>query len=357
MSNASAQEAPGGSGDKRSFGSQLRRIPTPLIFVFSIGLALLFLWRQGSLGDVFDAARDADKRLLVLACAIYLFTLALLALRWHLLIEAIHGTSNLMRASEAFLTSIVINYAVPVGMAVPSRAALTKRALGLTAAETGAVALWEIGAEFLVLGLFSLAWIFVSGGDGIDALNDTVSPLILLLVVIAGIASFALGLVAVRKFKPSLWARLRLEGQRFIRLPFEQPGQAARVFGITVVFWLLQYAVFWSLLQAVDVETSFGLTLGVMSVPIMIGMFSPIPGGAGIREALMIAMAHIYDVDATNVVLAALIYRIILFISIPILYAGVRVTLRREHLAPAVTIEELTHQQHPLPSIHPEEPR
>lgn len=357
MKDTSAQEAPGERAGKRSIGSRLSKIPTPFIFIFSIGLALLFLWRQGSLGDVADAARDADKRLLVAAGVIYLFTLALLALRWHLLIKAVHGTSNLMRASEAFLTSIVINYAVPVGMAVPSRAALTKRALGLSAAETGSVALWEIGAEFLVLGMFSLAWIFVSGGDGLDALNDTISPLLLLLIIVAGVAAAGFALLMLRKFKPSLWARLRFEGDRFIRLPFEHPRAAANVFGITLLFWLLQYAVFWCLLDAVDVKTSFGLTLGIMSVPIMIGMFSPIPGGAGIREALMVAMAHIYDVDSTNVVLAALIYRVILFIAIPILYAGVRFVLSREHIAPSITIDELTHSQSQLQGIQPEEPR
>ncbi|MGH2548136.1 MAG: lysylphosphatidylglycerol synthase transmembrane domain-containing protein, partial [Thermomicrobiales bacterium] len=309
MNDVPPQETSPKATGKRSIGSHLSRIPTPLIFVFSIGLALLFLWRQGSLGDVAEAARDADKKLLILAGVIYLFTLALLALRWHLLIKAIHGTSNLMKAAEAFLTSIVINYAVPVGMAVPSRAALTKRALGLTAAETGAVALWEIGAEFIVLGLFSLVWILISGGDGLDAVNDTVSPLLLLLVVLAGLVAFAGGLITLRKLKPSLWARIRFEGKKIIRLPLEHPRAAANVFAITLVFWLLQFAVFWCLLNAVDVGTSFGLTLGVMSVPIMIGMFSPIPGGAGVREALMIAMAHIYDVDSTNVLLAALVYR------------------------------------------------
>lgn len=318
---------------------------------------MLLLWQQGSLGDVSGAARDSDKRLLVVAALIYLVSLSLLAARWHLLVEMIHGTSHLMRASEAFLTSVVINYAAPVGLAVPSRAALTKRALGLSAAETGSVALWEVGVDVIVLGVLSLLWIAVSGSRGIDALNDAASPLVVLAVVIAGIVCLAGGVFAIRKFKPSLWARLRIEGRHFIRQPLEHPGEAARVVSVTVVYWMLQIAVLWLLLDAVGVDPGFRLTLGLVSLPILIGMVSPVPGGAGVREALMVAMAHVYDVNSTDVLLAALVYRVALFAAIPILYAGVRFVLSRERIAPAMTIDELTHPPHQLQSIHPEEPR
>lgn len=357
MNDAPAQEAPESGAGKRSLGSRLAGIPTPLIFIFSVGLALLLLWQQGSLGDVSDAARDSDKRLLVVAALIYLVSLGLLASRWHLLVEMIHGTSHLMRASEAFLTSVVINYAAPVGLAVPSRAALTKRALGLSAAETGSVALWEVGVDVIVLGVLSLLWIAVSGSRGIDALNDAASPLVVLAVVIAGIVCLATGVFAIRKFKPSLWARLRIEGRQFIRQPMEHPRDAARVVSVTVLYWILQIAVLWLLLDAVGVDPGFRLTLGLVSLPILIGMVSPVPGGAGVREALMVAMAHVYDVNSTDVLLAALVYRVALFAAIPILYAGVRLVLSRERITPTMTIDELTHPQHQLQGIHPEEPR
>ncbi|MEZ4625299.1 MAG: lysylphosphatidylglycerol synthase domain-containing protein [Thermomicrobiales bacterium] len=73
-------------------------------------------------------------------------------------------------------------------------------------------------------------------------------------------------------------------------------------------------------------------------------MISPVPGGAGVREGLMVAMARVYDVDSVAVLLAALVYRIALFAAIPILYAAVRFELRREKLEPTVHMHELTGQ-------------
>ena len=74
---------------------------------------------------------DADWWMLVLAAPVYVASLGILCYRWHLLVHMAQGWSNLPRAAEAFLTSVVINYAAPIGLAVPSRAALTRRALGL----------------------------------------------------------------------------------------------------------------------------------------------------------------------------------------------------------------------------------
>jgi uncharacterized membrane protein YbhN (UPF0104 family) len=357
VSETPNQSAPATTSGKRSLASRLAGIPTPLIFIVSVGMALLLLWQQGSLGDVARAARDADKKLLVIAALIYLISLALLATRWHLLVKMIHGASHLMRAAEAFLTSVVINYAAPVGLAVPSRAALTKRALGLTAAETGAVALWEVGVDIIVLGVLSVLWIALSGREGLDALNDAASPLVVLAVIVGGLIAALAAVIALRKLKPSLWQKLLFEGRQFIRLPMEHPRDAARVVSVTAIYWGMQFAVLWLLLDAVGVDPGVKLTLGLVSVPILIGMVSPVPGGAGVREALMIAMAHLYDVNSTDVLLAALVYRVALFAAIPVLYSGVRVILSKEHIAPTMTIDELTHPQGHLPGIQSEERR
>src|SRR5829696_8117550 len=156
-------EPKGSSG--RSLMNRISAVPTPLIFVFSVLLAVGLLWQQGSLGDVIDAARDSNPWLMIGAMLLYLVSLALLAGRWHILIVMIHRSSHAARAAEAFLTSVVINYAAPIGLAVPTRAALTKRALGLSASETGAAVLWEIAVDVLVLGLGSVIWLLASGRD------------------------------------------------------------------------------------------------------------------------------------------------------------------------------------------------
>ncbi|MDQ3167305.1 MAG: lysylphosphatidylglycerol synthase domain-containing protein, partial [Chloroflexota bacterium] len=98
-----------------------------MLFVAAALVGLVVLWRQGALGDVGSAVRSADPFLVVAGFLLYLLGLALLSSRWHLLVILTHGRSDPARAAEAFLTSVVINYAAPIGLAVPARAALTKR--------------------------------------------------------------------------------------------------------------------------------------------------------------------------------------------------------------------------------------
>jgi uncharacterized protein (TIRG00374 family) len=95
------------------------------------------------------------------------------------------------------------------------------------------------------------------------------------------------------------------------------------------VYWIIQGIVLALLVQAMNVETSFIFILGLTSLPMLIGMLSPIPGGAVIREAMMYVVARIADVPGGEVVAAAVIYRIALFGAIPILYGLTRLWISR----------------------------
>lgn len=307
---------------------RVSRIPTPLIFLGSVAIALILLWREGSLSEVGGAIRRADPLTIVGGLVLYLLGLALLCVRWDMLVRMVKGTSALARAAEAFLTSVVINYAAPIGLAVPSRAALTKRALGLDVKETSAVALWEVAADVIVLAIFSALWLLVGGREA-DILPDTSTGqrLAIAAVILAGLALLAsLGVLMARR-KPLLWSKLTLTARSIATFPTKRPLDAMLAIVITAVYWAAQGLVIWLLLRALDVDPSFALVLGLTSLPILVGMLSPVPGGAGIREALMLAVARAHNADSAAVLLAALTYRIALFASIPVLYAAVRAWL------------------------------
>jgi uncharacterized protein (TIRG00374 family) len=301
------------------------RVPTPVIFIFSVLVAAVLLWREGSLSDVGAAVRRADIATIIAGLLLYLAGLALLCLRWDQLVKMVKGISNLPRASEAFLTSVVINYAAPVGLAVPTRAALTKRALGLDAAETGAVALWEVALDVIVLAVFSGIWLLL-GGWSSKFLPETsrTEKGAVLAVFAVGMLFVATAAFVMAKRKPLMWSKITTTARSIATFPAKRPFDAAIAVAITIVYWLVQGAVLWLLLRALDVDPSPTLALGLVSIPILVGMLSPVPGGAGIREALMLGVARVHDADSASVLLAALTYRIALFASIPILYAGVR---------------------------------
>ena len=318
----------------RAFLGPLLRIPTPVIFAVSVALAIGVLWLQGSAQRVVDVVDDADWGLLAAAAPIYVASLALLCYRWHLLVHMAQGWSDLPRASEAFLTSVVINYAAPIGLAVPSRAALTKRALGLDARATGTIAIWEIGMDVIVLGAGSLLWLLIANGSS-SAVGDELSSSGRAFAI-AGILAAGLAAVTAWWFLKTADRRARLFAMatRILLAPRERPGEAGLALATTTMYWIAQGVVLAMLNAAFGVDVGFELILGLTTIPILVGMLSPIPGGAVIREALMFAVARLAGVPGEPVIAAALVYRFALFAAIPILYALTRWWIARRGASP-----------------------
>jgi uncharacterized membrane protein YbhN (UPF0104 family) len=106
--------------------------------------------------------------------------------------------------------------------------------------------------------------------------------------------------------------------------PAERPILALLAVALTGGFWGIQLAIMAALLQLFGVAVSPPLLLGIMGVPMLVGMLSPVPGGAGVREALMAAVAPLGGAATGPVVLAAVAYRLALFVVTPLVWGAVR---------------------------------
>lgn len=314
------------SSAKQGF-RRLLRIPTPAIFLICVVVATLVLWWQGALGELWGVLREAKLRDMLIATPIYLVSLWVLAIRWHELVKMAQGWSDLPKAAEAFLTSVVINYAAPVGLAVPSRAALTKRALGMDRHATGTVAVWEIGMDVMVLGLGSLVWLIFAPGSTTAVTNElSANASRYTNVGIAGVLAMVVILVVFFR-KAEQRRRLINFLRRILVAPLDRPVDAVRALVASVIYWITQGIVLAFLVHAMGVEVSLLFMIGLTSLPMLIGMLSPIPGGAVVREAMMFVVARLAGVPAAEVVAAGVIYRMALFGAIPILYAITRAWL------------------------------
>lgn len=310
--------------------ARLLAVPTTAIFAISLIIAIVVLYLTNALSGVLSAMGDANVTILALAAPIYIVSLWILAYRWHMLVRMAGGSSDIPRAAEAFFTSVVINYAAPVGLAVPSRAALTKRALGLNADQTGTIALWEIAFDVLVLGSGTAVWLLLTegaAGDVRDGIAQS-STSYLVAAVTAVAAILAVSLVAARK--PDLRRRLLGITGRIVSAPSRQPAAAALTLIVSAMYWALQGVVLWMLVAALGVDVSASFILGFTALPILVGMLSPIPGGSGVREILMYVVARSsgYNSEADAIVAAALIYRFALFAAIPLLFGVNKLWLR-----------------------------
>ena len=305
---------------RRRWYSPLLAVPTPVIFSLAAVLATLVLWRQGGLAEVVVSVRNVHPGRIVGILLVYAASILLLGIRWHALVRMAGGAPQWTSSAEVFLTSVIVNYAAPIGLAVPTRAALTVRDLKLSPGQSGAVVGWEAALDILALAIISAVWLVLGGSDLVQTISVEAWVIALLAVVVA------LGVVAIggASRSPVIRSRIAPFASRMLSSPVEHPILALLAVALTGGFWGIQLAIMAALLQLFGVAVSPSLLLGIMGVPVLIGMLSPVPGGAGVREALMAAAARLGGAAAGPVVLAAVAYRLALFVVTPLVWGVVR---------------------------------
>ena len=293
-------------------------VPTPVLFLVAAAIAVVFLARRGRLAEIEPAMRSVSPWMVTAILTVYAASIVLLCVRWQVLTRLAGGDPPFMKSAEVFLTSVIVNYAAPIGLAVPTRAALTVRDLGLAPAQSAAVVGWELIMDAGTLLLIGCFWLVFGG---LEVLPGLISSERMLLVLVLGVTVMVLA-VATLLFIPKLRRKLVEFVLPLLRYPVERPGEAVQAIVLTVIYWLMQMATMSALLIALGVPFSVPLITGLMGFPVLIGMVSPVPGGAGIREALMAAAAQVSGVASAPVILAAVAYRLALFIVTPVIWSG-----------------------------------
>ncbi len=314
-----APASPGASaGGWRRILRPIAAIPTPVLFIAAAVVAVVVLGRQGRIAEIEPAIRAVSPWVTVAILAGYAASIVLLCVRWQVLTRLAGGNPPFTRSAEVFLTSVIVNYAAPIGLAVPTRAALTVRDLGLAPAQSAAVVGWELILDAGTLLLIGCCWLLLGG---LEVLPGMISPGRMLLVIVLGLVVLAAA-VGSLFFTPNLRRKLVRFVLPLLRYPVDRPLPAVQAVFLTIVYWLMQMATMGALLGVLRVPFSAPLITGLMGFPMLIGMLSPVPGGAGVREALMAAAARLSGVASPPVILAAVAYRLALFIVTPIIWGS-----------------------------------
>lgn len=79
---------------------------------------------------------------------------------------------------------------------------------------------------------------------------------------------------------------------------------------LALLAWGAEGVAFYLILQALDVDTSLGLAVGIYSVSVLVGALSFIPGGLGSTEAIMVLLLKLAGADTPTAVAATLICRL-----------------------------------------------
>jgi uncharacterized membrane protein YbhN (UPF0104 family) len=179
---------------------------------------------------------------------------------------------------------------------------------------------WEAALDVLALSVISAAWLILGGSDLVQTMAlDGRAP-----VVIAIVGVLGAGGVLIASRSAALRSRIAPFAGQLLSSPAEHPVLALVAVALTGGFWITQVGIMATLLTLFGVSISLQLLLGIMGLPVLVGMLSPVPGGAGVREALMAAAARLGGTPAGPVVLAAVAYRLALFLVTPLVWGAVR---------------------------------
>ena len=243
---------------RRRWFSPILAVPTPVIFGVAAALAILLLWRQGGLAEIVDSVRDVHPGRVVAILLVYAASILLLGIRWHALVRMAGGAPHWTSSAEVFLTSVIVNYAAPIGLAVPTRAALTVRDLELSPSQSGAVVGWEAALDVVALSVISAAWLVLGGSDLVQTMTVDGRVLVLIAVVVA------LGAVAMRVASRSTAIRSRIApfAGRMLSSPAEHPVLALVAVALTGGFWVIQIGIMAALLALFGVAVSLRSSSG-----------------------------------------------------------------------------------------------
>jgi uncharacterized membrane protein YbhN (UPF0104 family) len=177
----------------------------------------------------------------------------------------------------------------------------------------------------IVLGAGSVLWLLIAKGS-LAAVGDELGDAALqfILAAVALVVLLVIGLVVLAR-KPSLRRKAAGLLRTIIVAPKQNPAAAAQVLAVSLVYWVLQGITLGVFVRAMHVDVTATFLLGLTSLPILVGIVSPIPGGAIVRESLMYVVARLSHVPGSEVIAAAVLYRMALFVSIPILYLFTRI--------------------------------
>ncbi len=322
-----------------------------------ISAVFLFLaFREINYAELWQTLRRTQLWWLAPGLAIYFGSMLVRAWRWGFLLNPIKQVST-----GALLPIILIGYmgnnVFPLRMGEVLRAIVLKRRQQVAISASLATIVVErifdavVIVGFVLLNLGQLTRLPSAGA--LAQLGGLATWAILIFVV--GLAAFiavallpkpAMRLIhgAINKIVPERW-RESLIGiaDRFLDglMSLRSPKDALMILLTSILVWLLETGLYWSVNQALGLELNFGQLMLLNGVVNMVLLIPAAPGGLGTFDAAGRAMLQAYGIPAEPALGYTLILRFALWVPITLLGA---IFFIREGLKWTLNVGELQAQ-------------
>ncbi len=323
--------------------NRLRRHGRMLQALAGVGIGCMFLWlafRDYEIEDLRDLALTARGRWIAAALAVYLATMAVRSLRWHLLLRRLDSRIRLPGVAETLVLGYAVNNVLPARLGELFRADYAKRRLGISRSEVlGSIVIERALDGATVVGFLWLGLLLSGAGAGAQIAQRA------LLWQVAGVGAGLFGLLFLVMLLIGRGHRMHFSdrlpaflGRRLSAFRRSIAGvglaTASASAGMSPLVWLGEAAALWCVLRSLEVSLGAPAAMVITGAVSLSTLIPTAPGYLGtFQYAFFLALSAVGGDGATGVV-AATLTQVFLFGSVVL--AGAVIYLWRQLRPPAM---------------------
>ncbi len=268
-----------------------------LSFLISAVL-LVFLFSRVDFGKVFEILGTANLLLFLAAVGLTIFRLLIEPLRWKVLLDAYKLKVRLFDVYSSFLASIFVANATPARLGDASRPYFLKKRYKTSFFNVLPAILVERGIDLIVLLVYSTLFLVL--------FSSMVSPILMAVLLLIFLIIVALVLVFFnRRLSNSLInaffrifsfigyvSKLKPKVRKFVGKFYEGTAILKRanfpaIIIITAAAWFIEALTLFTVASSLGVNIPLLFCLGFISLGVLGGIVSSLPGGLGSTEIIL----------------------------------------------------------------------
>jgi len=270
-----------------------------LLLLVSIAILLAFVYLSDPLA-IFKSLSNANLLLILPAFLITPITLLLRSYRWDLLLRSINIKVNFKTLSKAFLASLFFSNITPGKAADPIRSYFLKRKQGIDISLTVSTVIVERFIDIFALLFFSL--FILTKISNINTYYLLIFPVLFVIFLVSlkieRLRNWGIN-IALRILSVSKRLRDKVRDKERINKNFSTILKARKRYIVlasmlTIIIWLIDTLAFYLAFLALGANIPYIVLLSALSLSVLIGVISFLPGGIGSSEVSLAVLLSSY---------------------------------------------------------------
>jgi glycosyltransferase 2 family protein len=245
------------------------------------------------------------------------------AWRWRYLLQRAGSDIGLAAASRVTSLASLVNYAAPGFLGAPAKAVLARDSNRVPISRSLPTLAIEQFLDALLLAVAGVIAVLLAGPLLFTQIgSDTLVEGVYVIAATAGtivVVGSILWFLA-KRFHPAFVVAVKKASVALL-YSTEHRGQIAF---LTCIRWVLDMA------AVALASVAIGLRLGIVDIllianlSLLAGLIAPVPGGLGVREAVMASLAGVLGISIPVILALAVLHRAGLAVGLPLVLAGSR---------------------------------